>query len=119
MSFDFCLNIREVGSETGIKNMNVEIYPTLYQRFKLRLQVVVVKCHRDIFCYTVGDLFKGKDRLNTTAYLDIVARHVSQFMTTVHPPCGGYFQQDNALCHKSQIVENMFMENSNVFSVLK
>lgn len=63
------------------------------------------------FLLYCGTLVLKKDHLNTAAYLD--------FMSTVNPHCGDHFQQDNAPCHKSQIVEYMFMENSNVFSVLK
>ncbi len=49
-------------------------------------------------------------RLNTTVYLSIVADHVHPFMTTVYTSSDGYFQQDNAPCHKAQIISDWFLE---------
>uniref|UniRef100_A0AAY5KR02 Tc3 transposase DNA binding domain-containing protein n=1 Tax=Esox lucius TaxID=8010 RepID=A0AAY5KR02_ESOLU len=40
-------------------------------------------------------------RLNATVYLSIVSDHVHPFMTTMYPSSDGYFQQDNAPCHKA------------------
>ncbi len=51
--------------------------------------------------HTLGPLVPIQHCLNTTAYLSIVADHVHPFMTTVYPSSDGYFQQDNAPCHKS------------------
>ncbi len=51
--------------------------------------------------------------LNTVAYLSIVAYRVHPFMTTV------YFQQDNAPCHKTQIISDWFLEHDNEFTLLK
>ncbi len=51
--------------------------------------------------HTLGPLVPIEHRLNATAYLSIVADHVHPFMTTVYPSSDGYFQQDNAPCHKS------------------
>ncbi len=56
-----------------------------------------------------GPLVPIEHRLNTTAYLSIVAEHVHPFMTTVYPSSDGYFQQDNAPCHKAQI-SDWFLE---------
>ncbi len=50
--------------------------------------------------HTLGPLVPIEYRLNATAYLSIVADHVHPFMTTVYPSSDGYFQQDNAPCHK-------------------
>ncbi len=58
-------------------------------------------------------------RLNSTAYMSIVADHVHPFMTTVHPSSDGYFQQDNAPCHKAQIISDWFLEHDNEFTLLK
>ncbi len=58
-------------------------------------------------------------RLNATAFLRIVADHVHPFMTTVHPSSDGYFQQDNAPCHKAQIISDWFLEHDNEFTLLK
>ncbi len=57
--------------------------------------------------------------INATAYLSIVADHVHPFMTTVYPSSDGYFQQDNAHCHKAQIISDWFLEHDNEFIFLK
>ncbi len=59
------------------------------------------------------------NQLNATAYLSIVADHVHTLMTTVYPSSDGYFQQDNAPCHKAQIISDMFREHDNEFNLLK
>ncbi len=51
--------------------------------------------------HTLGTLVPIEHCLNATAYLSIVADHVHPFMTTVYPSSDGYFQQDNAPCHKA------------------
>ncbi len=60
--------------------------------------------------HTLGPLVPIEHRLNATAYLSIVADHVHPFMTTVYPSSDGYFQQDNAPCHKAQIISDWFLE---------
>ncbi len=57
--------------------------------------------------------------LNATAYMSIVADHVHPFMTTVYPSSDGYFQQDNAPCHKAQVISDWFLEHDNEFNLLK
>ncbi len=70
--------------------------------------------------HTLGPLVPIEHRLNTTtAYLSIVADHVHPFMTTVYPSSDGYFQQDNAPCHKAQIISDWFLEHGNEFTLLK
>ncbi len=56
--------------------------------------------------------------LKTTAYLSIVADYFHPFMTTVYPSSDG-FQQDNAACHKAQIISDWFLEHDNEFTLLK
>ncbi len=56
--------------------------------------------------HTLGTLVPIEHSLNTSAYLSIVADHVHPFMTTVHPSSDDYFQQDNAPCHKAQIISD-------------
>ncbi len=51
--------------------------------------------------------------------LSIVADHVHPFMTTVYPSSDDYFQQDNAPCHKAQIISDWFLEHDNEFTLLK
>ncbi len=50
--------------------------------------------------------------------LSIVSDHVHPFMTTVHHLLM-YFQQDNAPCHKAQIISDWFLEHDNEFTLLK
>ncbi len=69
--------------------------------------------------HTFVPLVPIEHRLNATAYLSIVADHVHPFMTTVYPSSDGYFQQDNAPCHKAQIISDWFLEHDNEFTLLK
>ncbi|XDV34316.1 hypothetical protein PO909_004485 [Leuciscus waleckii] len=69
--------------------------------------------------HTLGPLVPNGHRLNATAYLSIVSDHVHPFMTTMYPSPDGYFQQDNAPCHKARIISNWFLEHDNEFTVLK
>ncbi len=68
----------------------------------------------------MGDIFLAHlaHCLNTTVYLSIVAGHVHPFMTTVYHLLM-YFQQDNAACHKAQIISDWFLEHDNEFTLLK
>ncbi len=56
--------------------------------------------------------------LNDKAYLSIVADHVHPFMTTVYHLLM-YFQQDNAPCHKAQLISDWFLEHDSEFTLLK
>uniref|UniRef100_A0A3B3QF02 Transposase Tc1-like domain-containing protein n=1 Tax=Paramormyrops kingsleyae TaxID=1676925 RepID=A0A3B3QF02_9TELE len=69
--------------------------------------------------HTLGPLVPIGHRLNATAYLSIVSDHVHPFMTTMYPSSDGYFQQDNAPCHKARIISNWFLEHDNEFTVLQ
>ncbi len=69
--------------------------------------------------HTLCPLVPIEHRLNTTAYLSIFADHVHPFMTTVYPSSDVYFQQDNAPCHKAQIISDWFLEYNNEFTLLK
>ncbi|MDF4294910.1 hypothetical protein P3465_23635, partial [Vibrio parahaemolyticus] len=68
----------------------------------------------------MGEIFlvPTEHGLNTTAYLSIVAERVHPFMTTVYPSSDGYFQQDNAPCHKAQIISDWSLEHDNDFTIL-
>ncbi len=68
--------------------------------------------------HTLGPLVPIEYCLNTTAYLSIVSDHVHPFMTTVSHLLM-YFQQDNAPCHKAQIISDWFLEHDNEFTLLK
>ncbi len=69
--------------------------------------------------HILGPLVPIEHSLNTTAYLSIVADHVHLFMTTVYPSSDGYFQQDNAPCHKAQIISYWILEHDNELTLLK
>ncbi len=69
--------------------------------------------------HTSGPLVPIEHCLNATAYMGIVADLVHPFMTTVYPSSDGYFQQDNAPCHKAQIISDWFLEHDNEFTLLK
>ncbi len=69
--------------------------------------------------HALGPLVPIEHRLLTTADLSIVADHVHPFMTTVYPSSDGYFQQDNAPCHKAQIISDWYLEHDNAFTLLK
>ncbi len=68
--------------------------------------------------HTLGPLVPIEHCLNTTVYLSIVADHVHHFMTTVNHLLM-YFQQDNAPCHKAQIISDWFLEHDDEFTLLK
>ncbi len=65
--------------------------------------------------HTLGLLVPIWHCLNATAFLSIVADYVHPFMTSVYPSSDGYFQQDNAPCHKAQIISDWFLEHDNEF----
>ncbi len=71
------------------------------------------------YWHTLGPLVPIEHCLNATAYLSIVAYYAHPFMTTVHPSSDGYFQQDNAPCHKVQIISDWFLEHDNELNLLK
>ncbi len=66
--------------------------------------------------HTLGPLEQIEHRLNTTAYLSIVADHVHPFMTTVYPSSDGYFQQDNVTKLKSSQKGFLNMTMSSLYS---
>ncbi len=75
------------------------------------------------WCNGVGGIFLAhlvsiEHRLIPTVYLSIVADHVHPFMTTVYHLLM-YFQQDNAPCHKAQIISDWFLEHDDEFTLLK
>ncbi len=57
-------------------------------------------------------------RLNTTAYLSIVADHVHPFMTTVSPSSDATSSRIMHR-HKAQIILDWFLEHDNEFTLLK
>ncbi len=104
----------DVGSEFGVKNMKAWIIlPCLNGSGWWWCNGGVI-----FSWHTLGSLVPIGHCLNTTAYLSIVADHVHPFMTTVYHLLM-YFQQDNAPCHKDQIISDWFLEHDNEFTLLK
>ncbi len=68
---------------------------------------------------TLGPLVPIEHRLNAKTSLSIVSDHVHPYRTTVYPSSAGYFQQDNAPCHKNQIISDWFLEHDTEFTLLK
>ncbi len=66
--------------------------------------------------HTLGPLSASFKRHSLPEYC---CWHVHPFMTTVYPSSDGYFQQDNAPCHKAQIISDWFLEHDNEFTLLK
>ncbi len=66
--------------------------------------------------HTLGPLVPFDHCLNATVYLSIVADHVHPFMSTVYHLLM-YFQQDNASCHKAQIISDWFLKHDNEFTL--
>ncbi len=102
-----------VESEFGVKTMKAWIDPCLVSTVQAAGGGVMV---RGIFSlHTLGPLVPIEHCLNTS----IVADHVYPFRTTGYPSSDGYFQQDNAPCHKAQMISDWFLEHDNEFTLLK
>ncbi len=115
MSLDFCCDIQMVGSEfKEHESMDLSCLVSTVQADGGGVMVWGI-----FYWHTLGPLVPTEHRLNTTVYLSIVADHVHPFMTTVYPSSDGYFQQDNAPCHKAQIISDWFLEHDNEFTLLK
>ncbi len=114
MSLDFCCDIQMLGSEFGVKNMDPSCLVSTIQAGGGGVIVWGM-----FSWHTLGPLAPIEHSINATAYLTIVADHVHLFMTTVYTSSDGYFQQDNAACHKAQISSDWFLEHDNEFTLLK
>ncbi len=107
MSLDFCCDIQKIGSEFGVKNMKAWIHPALSQ-------CSGCWCW---WCNGVGDIFLahfGPLRTNWALFKchslpEYCCWPCPSFMTTVYPSSDDYFQQDNAPCHKAQIISDWFL----------
>ncbi len=71
-----------------------------------------------VMVWGIFSLVPIEHRLNTPAYLSIVVDHVTTVVYSV-PSSDGYFQQDNAPCHKAQIISDWFLEHDKEFTLLK
>ncbi len=114
MSLDFCCDIQMVESDFGVKYMKAWILCLNGSGWWWWCNGV-----GDIFLAHFGPLVPIEHHLNATANLSMVADHVHPFMTTVYPSSDDYFQQDNAPCHKAQIISDWFLKHDNEFTLLK
>ncbi|KAK3560338.1 hypothetical protein QTP86_006422 [Hemibagrus guttatus] len=72
-----------------------------------------------MFCWeTLGPAVHVDVTLTRSTYLSIVADHVHPFMETLFPDGCVLFQQDNAPCHKAEMVQEWFDDHNNQFEVL-
>ncbi len=106
MSLDFWCNIQMAGSEFGVKNIKASCLVSTVQAGGVMVWGI-------FYWHTFGPLVPTDHHLNATTYLSIVADHIHPFMTTVYTSSDGYFQQDNAPCHKAQIISDWFLEHDN------
>ncbi len=84
------------------------------------LKVNRTEPYRAVPCSGKAPLVPIEHCLNATAYLSIVADNVLPLYDySVPPSSDGYFQQDNAPCHKAQIISDWFLEHDNEFTILK
>ncbi|KAK3534421.1 hypothetical protein QTP86_015225, partial [Hemibagrus guttatus] len=72
-----------------------------------------------MFCWeTLGPAIHVDVTVTHSTYLNIVTDHVHPFMETLFPDGCGLFQQDNAPCHKAEMVQEWFDDHNNQFEVL-
>ncbi len=79
------------------------------------------------WCNGVGDIFLAHFGPLSTNWASFKCQSLPKycswpchpFITTVYPSSDGYFQQDNAPCHKAQIISDWLFEHDNYFTLLK
>nr|KAF6387391.1 hypothetical protein mMyoMyo1_007893 [Myotis myotis] len=69
--------------------------------------------------HDLGPLIRVEQRLNSTAYLSIIADQVHPIMLMAYPNGDGFFQQDNVPCHGARIVQEWFQEHEEDFTLLR
>lgn len=65
--------------------------------------------------HDLSPLIRVEQRLNSTTYLSIVADQVHPNMLMAYPKGNGFFQQDNAPCHGTCIVQEWFQEHERIY----
>ncbi|KAK3522147.1 hypothetical protein QTP70_026962 [Hemibagrus guttatus] len=72
-----------------------------------------------MFCWeTLGPAIHVDVTVTCSTYLSIAADHLHPFMETLFPDGCDLLQQDNAPCHKAEMVQEWFDEHNNQFEVL-
>ncbi len=69
------------------------------------------------YWHTLGPLAPIEHNLNATAFLSIVTMSIHLWLQCTHLLM--LLQQDNAPCHKAQIISDWFLEHDNEFTLLK
>ncbi len=69
--------------------------------------------------HTLDPLVPIEHRLNTTVYPEYCCWPCPSLYDYSVPIFWCYFQQDNAPCHKAQIISDWFLEHDNEFTLLK
>ncbi len=109
MSLDFCCDIQMVGSEFGVKKMKAWIHPLKGSGWWW-------------WCNGVGDIFTlctnwaSFKRHSLPEYCCWPCQSLYDYSVLIF---WCYFQQDNAPCHKAQIISDWFLEHNNEFTLLK
>jgi len=115
MSLDFCCDIQMEGSEFGVKTWkHGSILPCLNGSGWW-------------WCNCVGDIFLAHFGHLSTNWASFKHHSLPEYCCW---PCPSlydysipifwcYFQQDNAPCHKAQIISDWFLEHDNEFTLLK
>ncbi len=99
----------------GLNNIKEWIHPALYQWLRL-MEVVVCNGVGDIFLAHFGTNWASFKRQSLPEYCFWPCPSLYDYSV---PSSDGYFQQDNAPCHKAQIISDWFLEHDNEFTLLK
>ncbi|GBN05253.1 hypothetical protein AVEN_116384-1 [Araneus ventricosus] len=66
----------------------------------------------------LGPVVVVEQTMKAANYLNIIADQLHPYMAFVFPTGNGIFQQDNAPCHKAQIVLEWFEEHTDEFHLM-
>ncbi len=114
MSLNFCCNIQMVGSEIGEKNMKAWIHPDSTIQAGGGGGGV-----EDIFLAHFGPLSTNWASFKRHSLPEYCCWPCPSLYDYSIPSSDGYFQQDNAPCHKAQIFSDWFLKHDNEFILLK
>ncbi|GBL98602.1 Transposable element Tc1 transposase [Araneus ventricosus] len=66
----------------------------------------------------LGPVVVVEQTMKAANYLNITVDHLHHYMAFVFPTGNGFFQQDNAPCHKARIVLKWFEEHTDEFHLM-
>ncbi len=116
MSLDFCCDVQMVGSELGVKNMKAWIILSCLNGSGWWLLCNGV---RDIFLAHFGSLSTNWTLFKHHSLPEYCCWPCPSLYDYSVPSSDGYFQQDNAPCHKAQIISDWILEHDDEFTLLK